>query len=107
MELFQAEMIWKPSPAKWVIVSDGSTDRTDEIARSYAAMHGWIEFVRLPEHRHRQFAAKARAFNAGYARLSRTEFDIVGNLDADITFEPDYFEFLLRKFVETPRLGVA
>jgi len=43
-------------PARWVIVSDGSTDRTDEIVRRYAAIHEWIELVRMPERKERHFA---------------------------------------------------
>lgn len=94
-------------PVKWVIVSDGSTDQTDEIAKRYASQHGWIEVIRMPEHRDRQFAAKAHCFNAGRDRLRGLEFDLIGNLDADITLEPDYFEFLLGKFASMKDLGVA
>jgi glycosyltransferase involved in cell wall biosynthesis len=94
-------------PLRWVIVSDGSTDRTDEIVRTYAAEHDWIEFVRMPEHRDRQFAAKAHCFNAGYARLAGVPYDLIGNLDADITFGRDYYAFLLAQFAAMPRLGVA
>src|SRR5579863_9572585 len=56
-------------PGKWVIVSDGSTDGTDEIVKRYASQYSWIELVRMPERRDRQFAAKAHAFNAGCVRL--------------------------------------
>jgi len=94
-------------PVRWVIVSDGSTDGTDEIVKRHAGRHDWIELLRMPERRDRQFAAKANCFNAGYARLQGVAYDIVGNLDADITFEPDYFEFLLSKFAAQPQLGVA
>lgn len=94
-------------PARWVIVSDGSTDRTDAIVNSYASKHDWIELFRMPEHRDRQFAAKANCFNAGYERVGHLSFDLVGNLDADITMEPAYFEFLLGKFAENGELGVA
>jgi glycosyltransferase involved in cell wall biosynthesis/rhamnogalacturonyl hydrolase YesR len=94
-------------PSVWVIVSDGSTDRTDEIVKQYAKDHKWIELVRMPDHRDRTFAAKANCFNAGYARLKGSEFDIIGNLDADITFEPDYFAFILGKFASLPKLGVG
>ena len=94
-------------PERWVIVSDGSSDGTDAIVRRYAQQNSWIELLRMPEHRDRQFAAKANCFNAGYERLKSLQFDFVGNLDADITFEPDYYEFLLGKFRLAPRLGVA
>lgn len=94
-------------PLRWVIVSDGSTDRTDDIVKSYAARQDWIELLRMPEHRDRHFAAKANCFNAGYERVKALQFDLVGNLDADITFDPDYCEFLLERFVQSPDLGVA
>src|SRR5262249_49208180 len=94
-------------PRRWVIVSDGSTDRTDQIVATYAARHPWIAFVRRPEHADRHFAAKVRSFNAGYEALHGEAFDVVGNLDADITFEMDYFEFLLGRFALDPKLGVA
>jgi biofilm PGA synthesis N-glycosyltransferase PgaC len=94
-------------PRKWVIVSDGSTDRTDDIIRTQATRHPWIRFIRRPEHAERHFAAKVRCFNSGYETLAGETYDIIGNLDADITFEKDYFEFLLGKFAEDARLGVA
>ena len=94
-------------PVRWVIVSDGSTDHTDEIVKASAAHHDWIELVRMPEHRDRQFAGKANAFNAGYDRLKHLQFDLVANLDADITFASTYFEFLVGCFAKFPQLGVA
>ncbi len=94
-------------PKKWVIVSDGSTDGTDEIVQRYLPKYPWIELVRMPERRDRHFAAKVACFNAGFEKLKTEEFDIIGNLDADITFEKDYFEFLLSKFSADEQLGVA
>lgn len=94
-------------PVQWVIVSDGSTDRTDEIVRAYAERHSWIRLLRLERNPDRHFAGKAQAVNAGYASLKPLEFDVVGNLDADITLPPDYYEFLLSKFHELPDLGVT
>lgn len=94
-------------PVKWVIVSDGSTDGTDAILQKYAAQYSWIEALRMPDRRDRQFAAKANCFNAGFAKLAGIAYDLVGNLDADITFEPDYFAFLISKFEANPKLGVA
>ena len=94
-------------PIKWVIVSDGSTDGTNDIVKRYANEYSWIEFVLLPERAERHFAGKVEAFNAGYARVKDLRYDIIGNLDADISFNEDYFPFLLGKFSEHPELGVG
>lgn len=94
-------------PERWVIVDDGSTDRTPSIVQSYSAAHPWIELVRRPQRLDRSFAGKAHAVNAALERLKALEFEVMGNLDADVTFAPDYMEFLLQKFAEDPQLGVA
>src|SRR5262245_10781480 len=78
-------------PLKWVIVSDGSTDGTDDIVKRYAASHPWIELVRRPERQERHFAGKVHAFNAGYERVQKLQYDVIGNLDADLTFDEEYF----------------
>jgi len=70
------------------IVSDGSTDGTDEIIQDGAARYPWIRYVRCPAHAERHFAAKARAFSAGYAAVGTIPHDVVGNLDADLSFGP-------------------
>lgn len=94
-------------PLKWVIVNDGSTDTTAEIAAKYAAQYDWIELVNRPVRKERHFAAKVEAFNAGLERVKNLQYDIIGNLDADVTLEADHFEFLLSKFSQDSRLGVA
>jgi biofilm PGA synthesis N-glycosyltransferase PgaC len=94
-------------PLKWVIVNDGSTDATGEIVAKYAAQYSWIELVNRPVRKERHFAGKVEAFKAGLERLKELECEIIGNLDADVSFDPDYFEFLLSKFRQDSRLGVA
>lgn len=94
-------------PKRWVIVSDGSTDGTDEIVDRYRQDRSWIELVRLSERGERNFAAKVFAFNAGLKRVKDLAYDVIGNIDADISFGEDLFEFLLGKFDAMPALGVA
>src|SRR6266568_8983541 len=69
-------------PLKWVIVSDGSTDATDTIVAQYAADSPWIELVQLPDRKMRDFAGKAHAFHAGYARVKGLAYDVIASLDA-------------------------
>ena len=94
-------------PLKWIIVSDGSTDGTDELVRKYATHFPWIELVRMPERSERHFAGKVYAFNAGYARTQGVEYDVIASLDADVSFSAEYFEFLLQKLAEDPTLGLV
>lgn len=94
-------------PVKWVIVSDGSTDGTDDIVSKYAADHPWIELVRMPERRERHFAGKVHAFNAGYAKVQDLQYQIIGSLDGDTSFDEDYFSFLLCKLAEDPAQGLV
>jgi poly-beta-1,6-N-acetyl-D-glucosamine synthase len=94
-------------PLKWVIVNDGSTDSTASRIEPYLAKHAWIELVNLPVRTERNFAAKVHAFNAGQERVNNLDYEVIGNLDSDVSLDPDHFEFLLTKFSQNPRLGVA
>jgi glycosyltransferase involved in cell wall biosynthesis len=94
-------------PAKWIVVSDGSIDKTDEIIQSYAAENDFIELCRITEDHPRNFAAQVYAINRGLCQLKGTEYSFVGNLDADITLEPEYFARLLEKFRLNPKLGLG
>jgi poly-beta-1,6-N-acetyl-D-glucosamine synthase len=94
-------------PLKWVIISDGSTDGTDEIVKQYASNFPWIELLRMPERRERNFAGKVLAFNAGHGKVKNLDYDVIVSLDADISFESNYFSFLLEKLTAEPALGLV
>ena len=94
-------------PKRWIVVSDGSTDRTDEIVKTYAAQHPFIELVRIFEDHPRNFNAQVNAINLGFSLLMDTNCAFVGNLDADVTLGPDYFDRLLDEFEKDPGLGLA
>jgi len=88
-------------------VNDGSTDETGVVAAKYAEKYPWIEVVNLPVRQERNFAAKVNAFNAGQERVKDLDYELIGNLDSDVSLEEDHFEFLLLKFKDDARLGVA
>lgn len=94
-------------PVRWVIVSDGSTDGTDSTVKTYANKYPWIQLVQMPERKERHFAGKVQAFNAGYAIVKDLDYDAIGSLDGDLSFDKDYFSFLLGKLVEDPTRGVV
>jgi poly-beta-1,6-N-acetyl-D-glucosamine synthase len=94
-------------PVRWVIVSDGSIDATAAIVERYRARHDWIELVTLPRRRERDFAGKVAGVNAGHDRVRGLAHDLIGVLDADVSFDEDYFRFLLDRFADNPRLGLG
>lgn len=98
------QTVW---PRKWIIVNDGSTDRTEEIIRKYIDQYGFIEICRITEEHPRNLTAQVNAINRGFSRLKDMDYNFIGNLDADISLEPEYFEKLLGKFEENPCLGLA
>lgn len=106
-QTLQAVTAQTATPARWVIMSDGSTDRTDEIVSAYAAQFPFVHLHRMTDDHPRNFAAQVMAINAGCALLQGLEYDFIGNLDADVRFAPEYFETLLRRFVDDGRLGCA
>lgn len=94
-------------PERWAIVSDGSTDRTDEIVNNYAARYPFIQLVRITEEHARNFAAQVFAINYGCKQLQGLDFQFLGNVDSDVSFEPTYFGELLKRFEKEAKLGLA
>jgi GT2 family glycosyltransferase len=94
-------------PRQWIIVSDGSTDRTERIVERYLHTCRFIRLVRRAGTGERSFASKVHAFRAGYVELDEASYCYIGNLDADVSFPAHYHERLLREFRRSPRLGIA
>src|SRR5262249_51835178 len=94
-------------PLKWIIVSDGSTDDTDRIVADASRERPFIELISVKAGSARSFGSKALAFQKGYQALAATRYDFIGNLDADVTFEPGYYERILQEMAKNARLGVA
>ncbi len=94
-------------PQRWVIVSDNSTDRTDEIVGSYARQHTFIRSLHITRAPGRHFSAKVRALQQGLRLLEGVEYEFIGNVDADISLGPSYFEDLVAHFRKRPDLGLS
>lgn len=94
-------------PSKWIIVDDGSTDRTPEIVGDYYSKHSWIKLLRLDRRGKRVIPAEIRAFNEGYKLVNDEPFDFIVKLDCDLSLESRYFERLLEEFKQDSRLGIA
>ncbi|MFA5147911.1 MAG: glycosyltransferase family A protein [Candidatus Omnitrophota bacterium] len=93
-------------PIEWIIVNDGSTDRTKEIVEEYARLNSWIKLVNREDKGHRAGVGPAQAFNEGLGYISK-EYEFIINLDGDVSFEPEYFKNIFSKFALNPRLGIA
>ena len=93
-------------PVEWVIMNDGSTDRTKEIIEKYSGEFNWIKCISIKDKGFRAGVGPSEAFNEGFRHISK-DFDFLVNLDGDITFEQDYFSMLLQKFIVMPKLGIA
>jgi glycosyltransferase involved in cell wall biosynthesis len=90
-----------------MIVENGSTDGTLDVARSLADRHPWIQVLWRPgELVPTRGGPIARAFEAGLDAL-KTEPGVVVIVDADVTLGPEYFVRLMEKFAADPRLGMA
>jgi glycosyltransferase involved in cell wall biosynthesis len=94
-------------PKQWVIVSDGSTDRTDAIVENYAKENPLISFLKLSRPEGRNFGSKGMALKNAWKVLEKVRFDFIGNVDADIALAPEYFESLFKQFRNDPQLGIA
>jgi biofilm PGA synthesis N-glycosyltransferase PgaC len=95
-------------PTKWVIVNDGSQDRTKEIIDEAAAKYPWI----VPVHRknrgfRKQGGGVVEAFYDGFREVEKLPWEFMVKFDADLSFEPDFFERCIAKFREDSTLGIG
>lgn len=94
-------------PRQWVIVDDASTDGTAEVVERYTRDFSFIKLVRKEREPERNFARKVAAFNCGLEALDEVTFDFIGNIDADMSFSPDYFKTVLDVFERDSKIGIS
>jgi len=95
-------------PAKWVIVDDGSSDKTFELVERYAESRSWIHIVRrLNRGTRKSGAGVIEAFYDGYKQIENDDWDFIVKLDGDLTFSSNYFEKCFEHFGNQPALGIG
>jgi poly-beta-1,6-N-acetyl-D-glucosamine synthase len=94
-------------PERWLVVDNGSKDRTPEIVEVLGADSPWI---RLLQTKGEDSAVRGRPIvRALHTALTELQDhpDVVVNIDADVSVQPDFFERLLAAFAQDPTLGIA
>lgn len=95
-------------PERWVIVSDGSTDGTDDIILKYSKFNSLISYVRREsQNTGRDFSSKVYALQLGYKIMDTNDYNFIGHLDADISLDDDYYEKIIDIFINKENLGLA
>ncbi|WP_027147396.1 glycosyltransferase [Methylobacter marinus] len=95
-------------PKLWVIVDDGSTDETPAILADYASRYPFIKIVTRTNRGHRSVGPGViEAFYEGYDSVDSNQFDFICKLDLDLIMPPRYFEILIQRMNENPRIGTC
>src|SRR5579863_6609433 len=93
-------------PQRWIVIDDGSQDRTAQILDEAALKYPWIEPIHLPRSRPREPGGESVVMQF-LPRAVWQDVDFILRLDADLSFAPEFVEQMLAEFVTDPDLGIA
>lgn len=93
-------------PQRWIIVNDGSTDKTGEIIQRFAAKFSWIQEIENEKSPTRKMGGQA-ALMHGLRLVNVDDYDYFVRMDGDVNYDPYFFEAIFHKFEGNPKLGIA
>lgn len=94
-------------PIQWYICLNGSNDKTESIVLQYKKVLPFISIVNIMDNAKPAFSRKAYAIMYAYKQAKIDGIDFIGVLDADVTFEENFYESLVEKFQRDTVLGLA
>lgn len=100
-------------PLLWLIMDDGSTDKTSDIIRNLQNKYDWIKCIRLPQKprditfHYSLVCKKGFDYILEYCEQNNIEYEYIGLLDADTVLTNDYFHKLISQFEMDKSLGIA
>jgi len=93
-------------PLRWIIVDDGSRDKSVDIIREYERRFGFIRLLQLPPREQRFFGGECAA-SIGLRELAGEDLEYIARFDADLVFPPDHFARIFEECIANPKLGIA
>ena len=100
-------------PVLWVIIDDGSADKTPEIIKDAVKKYNWIHSIRLDGKKRdlglhlASVIKKGFDFAIEYCIKNGIDYSYLGNVDGDLTLESTFFENIIKEFEKDPKLGIA
>lgn len=95
-------------PAEWIIIDDGSSDKTAEVVEKYLNNCPWIKFYKKGKSNSEFGANVVQNFYYGYERLQTNDWDFIAKLDADLDLlRDDYFEYQMNAMLQNSKLGLT
>lgn len=102
-------------PIRWVVVDDGSTDRTADLIKEKAVSEPWIRYhYRIQDDNKEYFASNVHAIEEGIQVISdelkggkHEDCRYIAILDSDISLPPDYYSQIISRMEKNPEIGIA
>ena len=104
---FESVVAQTITPCQWIIVDDGSSDRTPQIIDDFARRYSWITALHRKKSGVRSTGGGIGGFLFGLEQLQTSDWQFLVNLDGDLSFAPDYFEKCFEEFTANPKLGIT